>query len=126
MLHRAIFGSIERFLGILIEHYAGAFPVWLAPVQVAILPIADRHLDAVRDLADELYRVGGRVEIHDQSEPMRVKIAKAQSQKIPYCIVLGDKEVESGQVSVREIGKGDLGAMSREDFVAIIREARDH
>ena len=92
MLHRAIFGSIERFLGILIEHYAGALPLWLAPVQVAVIPIADRHKEAAAEFAGELKSVGGRVEVMDQNEPMKVKIAKAQSQKIPYMVVLGDKE----------------------------------
>ena len=94
MLHRAIFGSIERFLGILIEHYAGALPLWLAPVQVAVIPIADRHKEAAAEFAGELKSVGGRVEIMDANEPMKVKIAKAQSQKIPYMVVLGDKEIE--------------------------------
>ena len=91
MLHRAIFGSIERFLGILIEHYAGALPLWLAPVQVVVLPIADRHKEAAEDLARRLKAAGGRVEVYDQNEPMRVKIAKAQAQKVPYMVVLGDK-----------------------------------
>ena len=88
MLHRAIFGSIERFLGILIEHYAGALPLWLAPVQVAVIPIADRHKEAAAEFAGELKSVGGRVEVMDQNEPMKVKIAKAQSQKIPYMLSL--------------------------------------
>ena len=79
MLHRAIFGSIERFLGILIEHYAGALPLWLAPVQVAVLPLADRHNEAAHELAKQLKAAGGRIEVYDQNEPMRVKIAKAQS-----------------------------------------------
>ncbi|MEG0303906.1 threonine--tRNA ligase, partial [Gordonibacter sp.] len=108
MLHRAIFGSIERFLGILIEHYAGALPLWLAPVQVAVLPLADRHADAAHELAAKVKAAGGRVEVYDQNEPMRVKIAKAQSQKIPYMVVLGDKEIENGTVSVRERHEGDL------------------
>ncbi len=81
MLHRAIFGSIERFLGILIEHYAGALPLWLAPVQVIVIPIADRHLPSAEEFAGELTSVGGRVEIYSQNEPMRVKIAKAQAEK---------------------------------------------
>lgn len=123
MLHRAIFGSIERFLGILIEHYAGSLPLWLAPVQVAVLPIADRHKDAAADLVEKLKAAGGRVEVYDQNEPMRVKIAKAQSQKIPYMVVLGDKEVESGTVSVRERHEGDLGSWSVQKLVDIIAEA---
>ena len=123
MLHRAIFGSIERFLGILIEHYAGALPLWLAPVQVAVLPLADRHNEAAEELAARLKSAGGRVEVYGQNEPMRVKIAKAQSQKIPYMVVLGDKEVENGTVSVRDRHEGDLGAWPAEQLVEKIREA---
>ncbi|HIW76654.1 MULTISPECIES: threonine--tRNA ligase [Gordonibacter] len=123
MLHRAIFGSIERFLGILIEHYAGALPLWLAPVQVAVLPLADRHNEAAAALAAQVKAAGGRVEVYDQNEPMRVKIAKAQSQKIPYMAVLGDKEIENGQVSVRERHEGDLGSWPVEQLLEKIREA---
>ena len=123
MLHRAIFGSIERFLGILIEHYAGALPLWLAPVQVAVIPIADRHKEAAAEFAGELKAVGGRVEVMDQNEPMKVKIAKAQSQKIPYMIVMGDKEVEEKLVSVRERSEGDLGQWDRQKFIDVIRDA---
>lgn len=123
MLHRAIFGSIERFLGILIEHYAGALPLWLAPVQVVVLPIADRHKQAAVDLANKLKAVGGRVEIADQNEPMRVKIAKTQSQKVPYMVVMGDKEVEEGTVSVRDRHEGDLGSWPVEKLVEEIRSA---
>ncbi|WP_302782846.1 threonine--tRNA ligase [Adlercreutzia equolifaciens] len=123
MLHRTIFGSIERFLGILIEHYAGALPLWLAPVQVAVIPIADRHKEAAAEFAGELKAVGGRVEVMDQNEPMKVKIAKAQSQKIPYMIVMGDKEVEEKLVSVRERSEGDLGQWDRQKFIDVIRDA---
>ena len=123
MLHRAIFGSIERFLGILIEHYAGALPLWLAPVQAAVLPLADRHNEAAHDLALKLADAGGRVEVYDQNEPMRVKIAKAQSQKIPYMVVLGDKEIENGTVSVRERHEGDLGAWDVKKLVQAIKDA---
>ena len=123
MLHRAIFGSIERFLGILIEHYAGALPLWLAPVQVAVIPIADRHKEAAAEFAGELKSFGGRVEVMDQNEPMKVKIAKAQSQKIHYMIVMGDKEVEEKLVSVRERSEGDLGQWDRQKFIDVIRDA---
>lgn len=123
MLHRAIFGSIERFLGILIEHYAGALPLWLAPVQVAVLPLADRHADAAHELAAKVKAVGGRVEVYDQNEPMRVKIAKAQSQKIPYMVVLGDKEIENGTVSVRERHEGDLGSWDVQKLLDTIKDA---
>lgn len=124
MLHRALFGSIERFLGILIEHYAGALPLWLAPVQATIIPIADRHNEAAHAVAAELRGVGGRIEVMDENEPMRVKIAKAQQQKIPYMLVMGDKEIEKHEVSVRERHEGDLGTMSVESFKKILSEAQ--
>ena len=124
MLHRALFGSIERFLGILIEHTTGALPLWLAPVQAVIVPIADRHEEAARKLQAKLREAGGRVEIYGQNEPMRVKIAKAQQQKVPYMLVLGDKEVEAGEVAVRERHEGDLGAMGVEAFADILRKAQ--
>lgn len=123
MLHRAIFGSIERFLGILIEHYAGALPLWLAPVQAVVIPIADRHKEAAAEFAGELKGVGGRIEVYDQNEPMKVKIAKAQAQKIPYMIVMGDKEVEERSISVRDRAEGDLGSWERQKFIDVIRDA---
>lgn len=123
MLHRAIFGSIERFLGILLEHYAGALPLWLAPVQVAVIPIADRHKEAAAEFAGEIKASGGRAEIYDQNEPMKVKIAKAQSQKIPYMVVLGDKEITEHLVSVRDRFEGDLGTWDRNRFLSVIRDA---
>ncbi len=123
MLHRAIFGSIERFLGILIEHYAGALPLWLAPIQVAVIPIADRHREAAEEFAGELRGVGGRVEVYDQNEPMKVKIAKAQQQKIPYMVVLGDAEMAEQTISVRDRVEGDLGTCDRREFVDKIRDA---
>ena len=123
MLHRAIFGSIERFLGILIEHYAGALPLWLAPVQAVVIPIADRHKEAAAEFAGELAGVGGRVEVYDQNEPMKVKIAKAQAQKIPYMVVMGDKEVEERSISVRDRAEGDLGSWERQKFIDVIRDA---
>lgn len=124
MLHRAIFGSIERFLGILIEHYAGSFPLWLAPTQVAIIPIADRHVEAAREFEKKLKAVGGRTEFFDDNEPMKVKIAKAQTEKIPYMVIIGDKEAESGQISVRERSEGDLGAWDQQKLIDIIKDAQ--
>ena len=124
MLHRAIFGSLERFLGILIEHYAGALPLWLAPVQVAVVPIADRHIDYACKVKEALHAVGGRVEIYDQNEPMRAKIAKAQAQQIPYMLVVGDKEEAQDAVGVRERREGDVGLMSIAEFSKIIEAAR--
>ena len=123
MLHRALFGSIERFLGILIEHYAGALPLWLSPIQAVILPIADRHIDAAKELAQKLTAAGGRVEVYEQNEPMRVKIAKAQAQKVPYMIVLGDKEIENGTISVRDRFEGDKGTWPVQQMIDLIAEA---
>jgi len=117
MLHRTILGSMERFLGILIEHYAGAFPVWLAPVQAVLIPIADRHIEYAEDVVARLAAAGLRAEVYSDNEPMRVKIAKAQQQKVPYMLVVGDKEVEADSVGVRERTGGDVGAMGVEQFV---------
>ncbi|HET6351586.1 MAG TPA: threonine--tRNA ligase [Coriobacteriia bacterium] len=116
MLHRTILGSMERFFGILIEHYAGAFPSWLAPIQAVIIPISDRHLEHSRELAKRLSSQKVRVEVYDQNEPMRVKIAKAQQQKVPYMLVVGDKEIETDTVGVRERTEGDIGAMAVDAF----------
>ncbi len=124
MLHRAIFGSIERFLGILIEHYAGNLPLWLAPTQVAVLPMADRHMDAAKDLVAKLTAAGGRVEMFAQNEPMRVKVARAQAQKIPYMVVLGDKEIENGTLSVRERTEGDQGSWEPQKLIDMLAEAK--
>ncbi len=124
MLHRTILGSMERFLGILIEHYAGAFPTWLAPVQAVIIPIADRHLEYAQKVAAELKGTDVRVEVYDQNEPMRVKIAKAQQQKVPFMLVVGDREAEDGTVGVRERTGGDIGAMSIADFAGRVAAER--
>ncbi|MDR2493021.1 MAG: threonine--tRNA ligase [Coriobacteriales bacterium] len=120
MLHRAAFGSLERFLGILIEHYAGALPAWLAPVQAAVIPIADRHNEYAESVAAALAAVRGRVEVFDQNEPMRAKIARAQHQKIPYMLVVGDKEEAASTVSLRDRFEGDQGSVALEEFVARI------
>jgi threonyl-tRNA synthetase len=120
MLHRTILGSMERFFGILIEHYAGAFPCWLAPVQVIVIPIADRHLDYAKDVRTKLEAQDVRVEVYSDNEPMRIKIAKAQQQKVPYMLVLGDKEAESGLVGVRERTEGDLGERTIDELVALL------
>ena len=117
MLHRVVFGSMERFHGILIEHYAGAFPTWLAPTQVALVPIADRHTDATYDFADKLKEKGIRVLVDDRSESMNRKIKDAiKDKKIPYVLVLGDKEIESGKVAIRARGRGQIGEMDIEEF----------
>jgi len=110
MIHRALLGSIERFFGVLIEHYAGAFPLWLAPVQAVVIPVAERHRDYARTVADQLRRAGVRVEVDDRDEKMGYKIREAQVQKVPYMLVVGDKEIEAGSVAVRHRQAGDLGA----------------
>jgi threonyl-tRNA synthetase len=117
MVHRAILGSVERFLGALIEHFAGAFPLWLAPVQVAILPITDRHVDYANKCADLLKKRGIRVEINTKRDKIGAKIRNAQLQKVPYMLILGDKEEKEGSVAVRSRSKGDLGVKKLDDFV---------
>lgn len=118
MIHRVVFGSIERFIGILIEHFAGAFPLWLAPEQVRILPISERHHEKAWEIYQQLFDAGMRVEIDERSEKIGYKIREAQLQKIPYMLIIGDKEAESGTVSVRRRGEGDLGAVKTEAFLA--------
>ncbi|MBK9439565.1 MAG: threonine--tRNA ligase [Chloracidobacterium sp.] len=120
MIHRALFGSIERFFGVLIEHYAGAFPLWLAPVQVTVLPITDRINDYAEQVAAELRDAGFRVEANTRSDKIGAKIRDAQMQKIPYMLVLGDQELENKQVAVRERKQGDIGAMSLNEFKEMI------
>ena len=121
MLHRVIFGSIERFIGILIEHFAGAFPTWLAPVQVKILPIAESHLEYANQLKKQLLEEGIRVEVDERNEKIGYKIREAQLQKIPYMLVIGDKEVEANKVGVRSRKEGDQGAISITDFINRIK-----
>ena len=117
MIHRAIFGSFDRFIGIITEHFAGAFPTWLAPVQVKVLPIStEKHADYARKLVDELTDKGFRIEIDDRNENIGYKIREAQLQKVPYMLVVGDKEIENNQVGVRSRKDGDIGAMSLSDF----------
>jgi threonyl-tRNA synthetase len=118
MVHRALYGSVERFFGILLEHYAGAFPVWLAPVQVVVMPIADRHLEYARRVLSKLSDAGLRVELDDRSEKINYKIREAQIQKIPYMLVIGDREAAAGKVAVRNRKKGDLGTRSVDEFLA--------
>jgi threonyl-tRNA synthetase len=117
VIHRAVCGSLERFIAILIEHFAGAFPLWLAPVQAIVLPIADRHLDYAREVAAELDKAGLRAEVDDRKEKVNYKIREAQLQKIPYMLVVGDKEVTDRAVAVRSRAKGDLGARPLEQFL---------
>src|SRR5690349_6840133 len=118
VIHRAIFGSFERFIAILIEHFAGAFPLWLAPVQVVILPISDRHLDYAGAVRDRLKAAGLRADLDARQEKIGYKIREAQLQKVPYMLVVGDRESAEGTVSVRTRAGGDQGAQSVGDFVA--------
>ncbi len=119
VLHRAVTGSTERFLGVIIEHFAGAFPAWLSPVQVEIIPIADRHLEYANNVADKLKALGMRVEVDDRSERMNAKIRDAQNQKIPYMLVVGDKEMESNQVALRLRGGENPGPVLLENFIEL-------
>jgi len=121
MIHRALFGSMERFFGVLIEHYAGAFPMWLAPVQVAVLPITDRVNEYAEELARDLLLAGFRVEANLRSEKIGAKIRDAQLQKVPFMLVLGDREMEQRTVAVRERARGDIGVMSVEEFKEMAR-----
>ncbi|HHR84779.1 MAG TPA: threonine--tRNA ligase, partial [Candidatus Acetothermia bacterium] len=120
MIHRALLGSLERFYGVLIEHYAGAFPVWLAPVQAMVIPISDRHNDYAKQVADTMRAADLRAEVDTSSGRMNAKIRNAQMEKIPYMLVVGDKEMEAGSVAVRLRSGEDLGAMSVDDLVAMI------
>lgn len=122
MIHRAIFGSFDRFIGIITEHFAGAFPTWLAPVQVRILPIADAHKEYASKLKEQLEDEGLRVELDDRQEKIGYKIREAQLQKIPYMLIIGEKEVEANAVGVRSRKEGDIGQMQTADFINKIKE----
>ncbi len=126
MIHRVVFGSIERFIGILIEHFAGAFPTWLAPVQAKVLPISERHLDYAKEVAKQLTAAGVRVEVDGRNEKIGYKIREGQLQKIPYLLVVGEKEQEQGAVAVRKRGKGDLGSVALQEFIKSISEQIDN
>ena len=121
MIHRACFGSMERFIGILTEHYAGAFPTWMAPVQVKILPISEKHVEYAKELAKQMHRDYVRVEVDDRSEKIGYKIRQAQIAKVPYMLVVGDKEVEEGTVNVRKHGGDELGSVPFEEFFNSIK-----
>ena len=121
MIHRVVYGSVERFIGILIEHFAGAFPTWLAPVQVKVLPISDKYADYGKKVLDALHEAGIRAEMDTRSEKIGYKIREAQGQKIPYMLVVGQKEQADGTVSVRSRFKGDEGAEDLNVFIANIK-----
>jgi threonyl-tRNA synthetase len=123
MIHRALLGSMERFFGVLIEHYAGAFPVWLAPVQARVIPIADRHVEFARQVQAQLKASGLRVEVDDSTNRMQNKIREAQNQKIPYMLVIGDKEQQADAVNIRLRSGERLGAKPVAEVIALIRDA---
>jgi threonyl-tRNA synthetase len=122
MIHRALMGSFERFIGILTEHYAGEFPLWLAPVQALLLPISDRHTEYAEQVATELRAAGLRVEVDGRTESTGRKIRDGELRKVPYLLVVGDREADSGAVGVRRHGEGDLGALPVAEFAAQVRE----
>ena len=125
MIHRVVFGSIERFIGVITEHFAGAFPTWLSPVQVKVMAMTDRTADKAKEIADELEKAGLRVETDLRNEKIGFKIREAQVQKIPYMLIIGDKEAENGTVSVRSRKGGDLGTMKLDEFTAkVVEEVR--
>lgn len=125
MVHRALFGSIERFFGILVEHFAGAFPFWLAPVQITVLPITDRINDYAESILNKLKDAGFRVEANLKSDKIGAKIREAQLQKVPFMLVLGDKELEENKIAVREKVKGDLGTMTLEEFIEMAQKLKE-
>ncbi|MFP3854921.1 MAG: His/Gly/Thr/Pro-type tRNA ligase C-terminal domain-containing protein, partial [Anaerolineales bacterium] len=121
MVHRALLGSMERFFGLLIEHYKGAFPVWLAPVQATLIPIADRHIEYAEGVAEQLEAAGLRAEVDRSGNRMGAKIRDAQNANVPYMLIVGDREVEEDTVSLRLRSEEDLGAVSIDDFIARAR-----
>jgi threonyl-tRNA synthetase len=121
VLHRAVTGTTERFLGVLIEHFAGAFPVWLSPVQAMLIPIADRHIEYARQVAEQLKQAGLRVEVDERNDRMNAKIRDAQNQKIPYMLVVGDKEAEQGAVALRLRNGENPGAMPLAAFLEKVK-----
>ena len=125
MIHRVVLGSIERFIGVITEHFAGAFPAWLSPVQVKVLPVTDRAAEYADQITEKLNNAGFRVEVDHRSEKLGYKIREAQGQKIPYMVVVGDKDMENNTVSIRHRSGKDLGAMSQEDFIALLKDVVD-
>jgi threonyl-tRNA synthetase len=121
MVHRALYGSMERFFGVLIEHYAGAFPVWLSPVQVALIPISERHLEYAQKVGDQLKSIGVRVEVDGRNEKMNAKIREHAMQKVPFLLVMGDKEAEAGKVNVRTRGREKTEDLDVAEFLEKIK-----
>ena len=122
IIHRTSIGCYERTIALLIEKYAGAFPLWIAPTQVKVISLTDRNAESAKQIADKLYSYGLRTELDDRSETVGYKIRSAQLEKVPYMIVIGDKEAESGVVSVRRRGEGVIGEMSLDDFIARLQK----
>ena len=122
MIHRVVFGSLERFMGVLIEHFAGKFPLWLSPVQVKILPISDKYIDYAKQVEASLKQEGLRCEIDERAEKIGYKIREAREDRVPYILVVGEKEAESGSVAVRKRDEGDVGSMELEKFVEMLKE----
>ena len=120
MVHRALYGSVERFFGVLIEHYAGAFPVWLSPVQAVMIPISERHAEYANKVASQLKEIGVRVEVDARNEKMNAKIREHAMQKVPFLLVVGDKEAEANAVNVRTRGKEKTETMPLDEFVGHI------
>ena len=120
-IHRVVYGSLERFIGIIIEHFAGAFPTWLSPVQVQLLPIADRHWEYAKSVKSALESANIRIELDGRSEKLGAKIRDAQMQKVPYMIIIGDKEIENKAVSIRKRDGTDLGSMPVDDFLKQVK-----
>ncbi|HAX48007.1 MAG TPA: threonine--tRNA ligase, partial [Bacteroidetes bacterium] len=125
MVHRAIFGSFERFIGMIIEHFAGNFPLWLSPLQVAVLAITDNQLDYAKEVYGKFRDAGFRVELDSRSEKIGYKIRDWETKKVPYMIVLGDKEMQAGNITVRAHKKGDLGKHELEAFISSLIDERD-
>ena len=122
MIHRAVLGSIERFMGILVEHFAGAFPTWLAPVQVRILTLGDTQVPYATTLLTQLRKYGFRAELDSRSEKMNLKIREAQTSKIPYMLIIGDREVEADTISIRKRKEGPIGSMTLSQFIDMLQE----
>jgi threonyl-tRNA synthetase len=125
MVHRALLGSVERFFGVLVEHYAGAFPVWLAPVHAVVLPISEKHQDYAREVAAALSAAHLRIELDDRNEKLNARIRDAQLAKTPFMLVVGEREAASRSVSVRRRDSGDTGAASLDDFIRLARRLVD-
>jgi threonyl-tRNA synthetase len=125
MVHRALYGSVERFFGVLIEHYAGAFPVWLSPVQVVMVPIAERHTEYANKVAEQLRAIGIRVDVDARNEKMNAKIREHALQKVPFMLVVGDKEAEANQVNVRTRGHEKTETIATGDFISRIKKLID-